>query len=176
MSLLDAFGQDATCPLCGSVGAKKLLFFVKCPNRSCANNAGGLDIGDVTKTASLPSTRPRASAPAPDVSKWRKAPAFDPASASLKVRYKNFKGEEKAFDGNPRSLRVKGVHVSLQVSPSGTRIALAKSRIANLVDVEAEIQKYPQPTAKERQILKYHGYKGSSSAAYEELRKKYPNW
>jgi hypothetical protein len=66
------------------------------------------------------------------------------------------------------------------VAPTGARIALSKSRILNLNEVQAGVEKSlrenPVPSAKERRILTYYSRYGKTSPAYEELRLKYPNW
>ena len=169
MSLLDAFGQDATCPLCGSMGAKKLLFFVKCPNRSCGNFQGGL--------AMAPS-RPSRPAAAEAPREFPINPDFNPGAAAVTLRYKNHLGQERVFTGDGGSLREKGAHVSLKVAPTGLRITLAKKRILNLMDVQGLIQKQAARnpgTPVEAQIMGYHEKHGTTSPRYEELKKKYPD-
>ena len=229
MSLLDVFGSDAACPLCGSAGAKKLLFLVRCPNRGCPNSP---DFSSVQAIQSFSSAKMEGPRPPPgddvcplcgaagvkkfptkgftgfkcpnpscknvsggmlfDDGHWmhlpesgrapakskaaKQRPPFDASAAPLRIRYRNFRGEEKTFEADGRSLRAAGVHVSVRVAPNNGRIALAKGRILNLADVEELLRRNPMPSANERRILSYHKRKGTTSPNYEKLRQKYPDW
>lgn len=172
MSLIDIFGQDAACPACGSIAAKKLLFFIRCPNRACVH--GGAPAPKRKPEAAKVQRRAEA--------EWPVDPEFAPGAEALAVRYKNFLGEEKVFTGDRRTLRDAGRHVSLAVAPSGQRIALAKERILNLPDVQARLPAAaggaasPAPTPLERQILGYHQKHATTSPAYEEILRKHPEW
>ena len=58
---------------------------------------------------------------------------------SFQVHYRNFEGEEKAFDVDPDTFRVKHAHVSVQVAPTGWRISLKRDQILNRAEVEQEL-------------------------------------
>jgi hypothetical protein len=100
--------------------------------------------------------------------------SFDPGEYRIEVRYRNFRGEQKMFIGDWRTLRRRGKHVSLQVEPTGTRIALAIDRIQNVADIEDALQRCPTP--QERRVMAYHAKRGTSSDRSEQLRRKYPDW
>jgi hypothetical protein len=100
--------------------------------------------------------------------------SFDPGEYRIEVSYQNFLGEHKTFTGDWRTLRRRGKHVSLQVEPTGTRIALAIDRIENVADVEDALQRCP--SAQERRVLAYHTKRRTTSDRYEELRRMYPDW
>jgi hypothetical protein len=53
----------------------------------------------------------------------------------VEIRYRNWKGEEKVFVGDRRTMRRRGRHLSLRVAPEGIRISLALDRIQNLPEV-----------------------------------------
>ena len=53
----------------------------------------------------------------------------------VEIRYKNWKGEEKTFVGDRRTMRRRGRHLTLRVAPEGIRITLALDRIQNLPEV-----------------------------------------
>jgi hypothetical protein len=99
---------------------------------------------------------------------------FDAGEYAIEVHYRNFRGEEKTFVGDWRTLRRRGKHVSLQVEPTGTRIALATDRIHNIADVNDALERCPTP--KEKRVLAYHEKRGTTSDRCEELRRKYPGW
>ena len=56
------------------------------------------------------------------------------------------------------------------------RISLKRDKIINRQDVEKAAASAKMPTARERQVLNYHGKYGTTSALYESLRAKYPNY
>jgi hypothetical protein len=99
----------------------------------------------------------------------------------IEIRYRNFRNEEKTFTSDATTIERKGNHLSVQVAPKGIRIALSRSRVLNLSEVEAS---FPQrvapdqswPTPRERQVLNYHKKYGTTSPLYEKIRAKYPNW
>ena len=60
---------------------------------------------------------------------------FDPDNYAISVEYENFRGEQKTFLGDWRSLRTRRRHISLSVAPTGQRITLSQDRIQNLAEV-----------------------------------------
>ena len=92
----------------------------------------------------------------------------------IAVRYRNHRDEHKTFGGDRRTLRRRGRHISLNVEPTGRRIALAANRIQNLDEVESALGRLPTP--REAQVLAYHARRGTTSERYEALRQKYPDW
>jgi hypothetical protein len=99
---------------------------------------------------------------------------FDPGEYPIEVHYLNFRAQRRTFVGDRRTLRRRGKHVSLQVQPTGTRIALALDRIQNVAEVEEALGRCPTP--QERRVLEYHARRGTTSDRCEQLRRKYPDW
>ena len=105
---------------------------------------------------------------------------FRPEHA-VSIRYRNAAGQDRTFSAERDSIVRKRNHLVARVAPTGEKIALSRDRIQNLSEVEAAI---PQrvaagqawPTPRERQILGYHKKHGTTSARYEQIRAKYPNW
>jgi hypothetical protein len=150
-------GPGNQCPACGSMatvtGGK-----VFCSNPSCANYSAS---GKAAKVSG-------------------KSGRFSPQKP-IEIHYRNFRNEEKVFPSDAATIERKRNHLSVQVAPSGERIALSRSRILNLPQIEAS---FPQrvapdqswPTPRERQVLNYHKKHGTTSPLYEKVRAKYPNW
>jgi hypothetical protein len=97
------------------------------------------------------------------------------------IQYRNFQGQEKTFIAQAGSAYRKSNHICVMVEPGGSLITLSRDRILNLNDVEAAFpqrvapgQEWPNP--RERRVLNYHKHGKTSSALYESLRAKYPNW
>ncbi len=101
---------------------------------------------------------------------------YSPGPGSLEIRYKNFVGESKTFTGDYRTAYVRGHHVVIRVVPTGKRISLNLENIQNRDEVEPLVTANVWPTPNERRILNYHLKRGSSSALFEELRRKYPDY
>jgi hypothetical protein len=108
-----------------------------------------------------------------ETTKFKAAESFNPGRA-IQVRYQNYRGEEKTFSGDPRTLRRRHNHISLRVAPTGIRIALARKRILNLAELDALLSK--TPTSREQAIMVYHKKRGTTSPLLERLRMKYPDW
>lgn len=165
------FGARTTCPLCGSRYARETFGGIKCPTPDCANyeraSASRQAIPPAAATAPPPPGRPEFQHRGPPVR------FQDPVD----VRYVNFRGEARVFTAERSSLRMKGLHVSLRVAPTGRRIALRLDRIANRAEVQALLPPTGSvPTAREQRVLRYHQRRGSTSALYEKLRANHPNW
>jgi hypothetical protein len=101
---------------------------------------------------------------------------YSPGSGSIEIRYKNFVGEDKTFTGDYRSAYIRGRHVVIRVVPTGRRISLNLNNIQNRDEVESRVAANPRPTPNERRILHYHLKRGTSSALFEKVRLKYPDY
>lgn len=150
-------GSGNQCPNCGAM-ATIAGGAVYCSNPSCANFSP-------TRAAAKSS---------------RHSGNFSPQKP-IEIRYRNFRNEEKTFTSDASTIERKRNHLSIQVAPSGERIALSRSRILNLAQVEASFPQrvepnQPWPTARERQVLNYHKKYGTTSPLYQKIRAKYPNW
>jgi hypothetical protein len=167
MGFLDFLTGKSECPRCGTQGAHSSGGDIRCPNPHCAYYDPKLG-GSV--------------APAPYQPQAVPAALGSLAGArTITIQYVNYQGQQKVFTGDADSAARGKNHITLRVAPSGHRIVLARGRIQNLSDVEAS---FPQrvapgqdwPTPCERQILSYHKKHRTTSARYEEIRLKYPNW
>jgi len=194
MGLFDLFARDVDCPQCGEPGARQgLLGSAKCLNRACRNFNAALvfereearqaeererekaRLADGMEAAVAAGKLRRYRNPRTGQKIYRDVPSdFDPGNYRIEVRYLNFRAEAKTFEGDWRTLRRRGKHVSLQVAPTGTRIALATDRIQNVADVEDALGRCP--TTPESRVLAYHAKRGTTSQRCEELRRKYPDW
>jgi hypothetical protein len=105
---------------------------------------------------------------------------FNPGANAITVSYRNFRGEDVGYVGDKTTIRFTKHHLSLCVRPTGKRIVFAKRFIRNISDLEplgvAESAVVSGPTAVERQILGYHQKYGTTSARYEDTRRKHPSW
>jgi hypothetical protein len=167
MGLLDSNTGAVRCPACGTWGAKKSLWKVKCRNISCNKF-------DAEYAAAYQQSR-AVGKPATQVFTHLKGKA-DPAEYSLQIRYKNFRGDELTYSADPRSAYRRGEYVVVRLTPTGKRVSFKLSSIQNSSEVETILGSNSQPSGNERRILKYHLRKGSSSALFEELRQKFPNY
>lgn len=181
MGLLDLFARDIVCPRCEQPGARKGIFGgLKCPNRACDHFSVALmhdreeqQRTDTRERVATSRSARRYRDPRTGKATYKELPTnFEPGQYRIEVYYRNFQDEEKTFEGDWRSLRRKGKHVSLRVRPTGTRIALAIERIQNWADVQEALGRCP--TAQERRVLEYHLKRGTTSSRYEELRRRYP--
>lgn len=161
------FDGGVKCPKCGTWGAQKSLWKVKCLNPSCekynAEYAEGYRQSRVTGK------------PATEVFSHLKGKA-DPTEYSFRIRYQNFRGNELIYSANPKTLYQKGEHAVARLFPTGKRASFKLDRIRNRGEVESAISENPQPEANERRILHYHLRRGTTSPAFEKLREKYPNY
>ena len=165
MGILDFLGKYSTCKACGQRRAWSVLGKIKCQNMSCVH----FDREFADRERSTLEKRRTESAQ----SRPREG-NFDPGEYKIDVRYTNYLGVEGASSGGRRTIwRTKGPF-SLLLCPTGRRVSFARARILNLNDLE---QGTPAgPTAREKQVLNYHKSKGTSSALFEEIRKKYPDY
>ena len=112
------FGTSAKCPGCGHPCARETFSGVQCVHPDCVYYDAryvryAVDSGRVD---------------------WKDLP---PAKLEdpVNVDYVNFAGARKTFTVDRKSMRVRGRHLSMRVSPSGFRIALDPERIQNLSDL-----------------------------------------
>ena len=68
-------------------------------------------------------------------------------SNPITVEYVNFRGEQKTFTADPKSIRARGSRLSMRVAPTGTRIALGRDKIANLGLVEQALEQAVEEAA-----------------------------
>ena len=159
-------GEKIECPGCLGPGALKTSDgLVHCRNRTCANYDAGYVIGGrlVRRYTTVPTEGD-----------------FRPQHP-VSIRYVNFAGQDRDFSAERGSLVRKKNHIIAQVAPTGSKITLSRDRIQNLSEVEGNMPRRVEPgqswpTGRERQILNFHKKHGSTSARYEQLRAKYPNW
>lgn len=155
-------GDKIDCPNCGTADArKKRDGTIQCKNQKCQNFDPSFALG-------------RRIAPVPTRGNFR-------PEHSVSIRYVNFVGQSRDFSAERDSLVRKKNHIIARVAPTGRKITLSRDRIQNLSEVEGYIPKRVEPgqswpTGRERQILNFHKKHGSTSARYEQLRAKYPNW
>ena len=172
MGVLDLFGKECQCPVCGREGARKTFGKVKCRNSQCPN----FDVEFSQSAAPVP--EPESAAPIP-VDTRDLSGHFDPGTYTVEIRYRNSRGQNRIYTGDARTLRESGEHISLLLVPTGRRVAFAKKRIQNLSDISVHPSSPlsgPKPTARESRVLRFHSRRGSTSALYESLRRKYPNY
>ncbi|MGC1485472.1 MAG: hypothetical protein WA789_16885 [Candidatus Acidiferrum sp.] len=161
------FDDAVNCPECGTWGAKKSFWKVKCTNPSCAKY-------DSEYAETFRQSRITGKA-ASEVFPHLKGKA-DPNDYSLRIRYQNFRGNEIIYSADPRTVYQKGEHLVARLAPTGKRVSFRLARIQNRGDVESILIENPQPAGNERRILHYHLRHGTSSPAFEKLRQKYPNY
>ncbi|MGC0774277.1 MAG: hypothetical protein WB543_15190 [Candidatus Acidiferrum sp.] len=161
------FDDGVKCPECGTWGAKKSLWKVKCVNPPCekydSEYAEGFRQSRIAgKTASevFPDLKGKA----------------DPNDYSLRIHYQNFRGNEIIYSADPRTVYQQNEYVVARLAPTGKRVSFKLARVQNRSDVDSILSGNPQPTGNERRILHYHLRHGTSSAAFEKLRQKYPNY
>ena len=99
---------------------------------------------------------------------------FDPDNYAISVEYENFRGEQKTFLGDWRSLRTRRRHISLSVAPTGQRITLSQDRIQNLAEVATAVARLP--TGQQRRVMAFHKNRGTTSPLYESLLDSFPEW
>ena len=163
MGLGDLFKKTVVCPECRTRGAVKTAFGqVRCRNRGCIR----FDDSTLAEPAAL------APEPAP---KPTHHGTFDPGEHRITIQYRNFRGDDREYVGDKRTTRFKKAHVTVRVAPTGRRIALWQKFVKNLDELKAFAPSL-EPAPRERQILKYHSARGTTSPRYEALRRKYPDW
>lgn len=169
MGLSDMFGKNCVCPQCRHPGARKFLGRVKCRNVNCTNydsafaqSGGAPGETDIRPTAPLPHF----------------AGIFDAGSNRLEIRYRNHLGAEHTYVGDRRTLRRRGQYISMCIVPTGKRVSFALKWILSpsRLPENAGATEAAAPTGAERRVLSYHSKKGTTSALYENLLRKYPDY
>jgi hypothetical protein len=183
-ALKDILG-GGKCPACGTPGVRKSGNEIRCLNPTCQYfNPSMEPMGlsqppEPPQPAQQPQQQPQATS-----SGWKPGPGQPSGAApagSVAIQYKNFQGQFKTFSADAASLHREKNHIIARVAPKGKQISLSRDRIQNLEEVERQMPKRVAPgqnwpTARERQVLNYHKKHGTTSALYEKVRAKYPNW
>ncbi len=163
MGLSSSRTAAAQCPACGTWGAKRSWFKVKCVNPSCQNY-------DSDFASAYQQNRIVGQFAAEALHIEGKA---SPEDYPLRIRYKNFRGDEMIYSANPSSGYIKNEHLVICVAPTGRRITFRRSAIQNRSDVESQLPKGPLPNPHERKILNFHLRKGTTSRLFKQIREKY---
>ncbi|HTQ60961.1 MAG TPA: hypothetical protein VMI32_12090 [Candidatus Solibacter sp.] len=161
------FDDAVKCPKCGTWGAKKSLWKVKCVNPACAKYDS--EYGEGYRQSRISGKT------AIEIFPQLKGNA-EPNDYTLQIRYHNFQGNEIIYSADPRTAYRQNQFVVVRLAPTGKRVSFRLDRIQNRSDVESVLSDSPQPDGKERRILHYHSRRGTSSPAFEKLREKYPNY
>ena len=115
------------CPVCGTPGAQKGWFSVKCSMKTCKNYnpRHAMEAGAAQQAYSPQYEQPS-------------GPVTVPADfgETAELEYTNFRNERKTFICETKSVLNRGNHISVRVAPSGSRIILNTSKITNIADVE----------------------------------------
>jgi hypothetical protein len=167
MGLLDSGDYGVKCPECGTWGARKYFFKVKCVNPSCRKY-------DPEHASAYQQNRISGKSAA-EVFPHLKGNAR-PEDYSLCIRYKNFHGDEIIYSADPSSGYTKTDYLVIRVAPTGRHITFRLSAIQNRSDVESQLPKGPQPNPHERKILNFHLRRHSTSRLFKEVREKYPDY
>ena len=189
MGLFDAFlgavKGARKCPSCGAPGGQAGAGGkFRCPNPICLNFdptlTGGQSVAPIGRTMPAATTMPPAADSPSTMSVATASPEALPAG-TVAIAYRNFEGVDKRFVADATSLCRKNEHIFARVAPEGLGVTLARKRITNLDEVERQMPPRVAPgqvwpTPKERQVLGYHKKHHTTSALYEKIRAKYPNW
>ena len=103
------FKARTQCPLCNSSFARESFAGIRCATAGCKNYDPTIQF------------KPSGSSNEPP------ADFTNP----IEVLYTNFRGEQKRFQADRHSFRVKGPWFSLRVAPTGSRITLKGEKILN---------------------------------------------
>ncbi len=176
MGLFDKlFDIRVPCPKCGTSGAKVTLSGVRCPSPACASYDASLAGGAPAPISATPiPATPIGGAHAAQPPSG--APVGAPIGMPITIAYVNHHGIPNTFAGDRRTIRDRGLFLSVCVAPSEGRISLRKDRIGNLAELEAEMRRGPRPSKHEAYVLRYHAKRGTTSALVERLRANYPGW
>jgi hypothetical protein len=161
------FDDAVACPKCGTRGAKKSFWKVKCTNPSCEKYDS--EYAEAFRQSRI------VGKPAMEVFPHLEG-KVDPRDYSLQIRYQNYLGHEIIYSADPGSAYARGEFAVVRLAPTGRLVSFKLARIQNRGDVESILNKNPQPSGYERRVLRYHLRRGSSSELFEELRKLYPNF
>jgi hypothetical protein len=165
------FFKEIDCPRCRTSGALKFLWMVKCPRRGCSNYSPDFEARNSSPVpgrpirSSGPRGEPRGRSP-------RGGDIFSPGEEAVEIRYTNHRGEEKTFRADGTSIRARGRFISARLAPTGRRCAFRRERVSNMAEIEPQIDAASLLSPVERQILGYHRKYGTTSARYEQVKKK----
>lgn len=130
MGFLDKlFSRPGNCPLCGAPGGQASISGYRCVDPRCRNFDLDGEWGSLRKAFER------------GLSGSRARPGFE---RTLAVDYENFRGERREFTADKASARIRGIHLSVHVRPSGRRIALHRDRIRNIGDIIAALREVAQ--------------------------------
>lgn len=119
----DAFSKTLVCPQCRTSGAKKFFLKIKCLNPQCINYDSQMNFTPVAPV----------SAPQPKSLTGQ----FDPGLSGINIEYRNFKGEDRVYRGDRRTLNEGKDYISLCLVPTGKRASFNKKFVRNLSSVQA---------------------------------------
>ena len=161
------FDDAVKCPACETWGAKKSFWKIKCVNPACEKyNSEYAQAFQQSRIVGKP---------AKEIYEYLKGDA-DPNDYSMRIRYRNYRGDDIIYSADPRSAYQTGEFVVARLAPTGKKVTFKLSGIQNRSDIETLIRDNPQPSADERRVLRYHLRRGSTSPTFEELREKYPKF
>lgn len=166
MGLSSSGSAAAQCPACGTWGAKVSLFKVKCVNPSCRKY-------DSEYASACQQKRIVGQFAAEALLISGKAGQED---YSLRIRYRNFRGDEMIYSANRFSGYIKNAHLVIRVAPTGRRISFRLSAIQNRTEVESQLPKGPFPSPRERKVLNYHLKNDTTSRLFKQILEKYPDY
>lgn len=148
------------CPQCGTMGATKFLWMVKCPNPRCSRYDAEMRAA-AEKRARVPSGN------------------FNPGTNAIQIQYTNAEGQQRSFTGDRTTIRKRHNHISIVLAPAGRRCSFEIRRITNMAAIAPQLPPECSPaaaglSAADRQVLSYHRRRGSTSPRYEEVLRKIP--
>ncbi|MFH1707782.1 MAG: hypothetical protein ABIF71_07680 [Planctomycetota bacterium] len=95
----------------------------------------------------------------------------------LVIKYVNYKEVPRTLVAEKFSLRAKKGFISVCVEPTGKRITLKLERIQNMAEIQPVLGLLDKlPTRQEQKVLNYHMRRGTTSALFDKLKQKYPQW
>lgn len=141
------------CPHCGTHGATKFLWIVKCPNARCRHYDADL---------------------AAAIEKKNRVPTgnFNPGANAIQIQYTNYEGKKKTYTGDKTTLHKRNKHITIVLAPAGKRCAFEVARVSNMATLMPFVPKEASLTPADRQVLAYHKRRGTTSPRYEEVLKK----
>lgn len=164
MGMFDFLGREKSvvCPECRTKGAMQKSAKIRCPNRSCPHYDFQVSMQPVPGgVVSNPSLDPQG--------------GFHPGANAVTVQYRNHRGDDAVFVADRTTWRVFDDCVSVRVAPRGARITLRKKFIRNMSALGLA-SLTPEPRGVDLQVLNYHLRRGTTSARFEEVRRRYPYW
>ncbi len=158
--------NNGVCPQCRQKGATISGGKVKCINPACQNYNM-----EYAQSAQFVEQKP--------YQYETFTGSFNPGAEAVTINYRNFRGDDRRYTGNRKTIHNTGDYISLCVMPQGKRITLKKKYIKNISEIERlipEIIRQNQLTTKEKQLLGYYNIHDQNNPVYQELVRKYPEW